>query len=121
MRTMTDSDIERLLFGTMEAEVIRQLLSGNDTQCFTTKTYADARDAWIAKLTGSTRESLGITNDPNWSYWHLEYARRQLAAFPTVEQVAPDVWTLKTLADQFHIHGCNCEGNYIPDSSRHLK
>ncbi len=94
MRTMTDSEIERLLCGTMEAEVIKQLLSGNDTQCFNTKQYADARDAWIAKLTGSTRESLGIAGD---LYWHLEYARRQLAAFPTVVQVSTDVWTLKTL------------------------
>jgi len=88
---------------TMESEVVHSLISGNDTQCFTTKQYETARDEWIAKIVGKTREQIGIPNAP------LEYARRQLAAFPTVVQVSPDVWTLKTLADQFHIQGCECE------------
>lgn len=61
---MTPQAVERLLYLTMEGEVIRSLLSGNDTQCFTTEQFEDAKDAWIAGVTGSTREQMGLGRPP---------------------------------------------------------
>ena len=82
-----DIDVEHLLYHTMEAEVIRSLLSGNDTQCFTTSQYEEARDAWIAKVAGATRQGLGLDKPPS------EFARKQLLASSLVREVSLDVWT----------------------------
>lgn len=79
---------------TMEYDVVNRLLAGNDTQCFTTEQYADARDAWIADMCGKTREQLLLPKAP------IEYARKQLDAFPLVAQVSQDVWTLKELVNR---------------------
>jgi hypothetical protein len=72
----------------MEGEVIRRLLSGNDTQCFSTAQYADAVDQYIAEQVGRTRESLGMGDVPT------EVRRMQLLSIGLVREVAPDVWTL---------------------------
>lgn len=79
---------------TMEAIVIRRLMSGNDAQCFTTEQYQDARDEWIADMCGKTRDQLLMPKSP------IEYARRQLAAFPLVVQVSTDVWTTKEMVTE---------------------
>lgn len=76
---------------TMEAEVIRSLLSGNDTQCFSTQQYAERRDAWIATncTGGATRADVGLPPcEP-------ESVRRQIIGSGFVVEVAPDVWMLK--------------------------
>ncbi len=89
MAIQTRRVVEEMLFKSMEGECIRLLLAGNDTQCFTTQQYVDARDQWIAKITGSTRAELGLDDPP------IEFARTQLRAITLVEEVRPDVWKLR--------------------------
>lgn len=81
-------DVESMLYRTMEGECIRCLMSGNDTQCFTTQQYYNMRDVVIARMVGATREECGCPAPP------LESARRQLAASGLVTEVSTDVWTL---------------------------
>lgn len=88
------ADVERLLYLTMEGDVIRSLMVGNDVQCFTTEQFDDARDAWIARQCGATRDELGIGKAP------LDCARNQLRSSGLVAEVKPDVWTLKSLIQQ---------------------
>ena len=83
---MNHADVERLLFRAMETSVIRSLLAGNDTMCFTTQQYVAARDRWIAEATGSTREQLGLDLPSN------EINRRQLSGSSLVKEVGPNVW-----------------------------
>lgn len=86
--------LDRFWAGTMEADLVRTLMSGNDAQCFTTARYEEARDKWIAQLCGGvTREALGIEPAP------IESARSQLRAFPLLVEVGPDLWTLRELAE----------------------
>lgn len=86
-------DVGRLLFLTMEGDVIRSLLAGNDTQCFTTQQYADAREAWCNKFIWGgkpgTRQQLNLPPPP------LETSRKQLLSIGLVEEVKPDIWALK--------------------------
>lgn len=84
--------IESLLYQTMEGDCVRSLIAGNDTQCFTTQQYVDARDRWIANFTGSTRQELGL--EPDGQYL-VKTARKQLLASQLVVEVRPEVWTLK--------------------------
>jgi len=86
---VTPQDVERMLFLSMEAEVIRSLMSGNDTQCFTTTQYEQARDNWIAKICGAISEQVELDVPPS------ELARKQLIASGLVEEVGTDVWTTK--------------------------
>lgn len=90
-------DVERLLFLSMEAEVISSLLSGNDTQCFNTEQYVNARDKWIANIcNGCSRESLGIDiQSENDRHWHFEAARKQLRASTLVVEIESDIWVKK--------------------------
>lgn len=90
---MTDEQLGQLIASTMEADVVRRLMAGNDAQCFTTEQYQTMRDEWIAEMCGSTRDSLGMPEAP------IEYARNQLRGFPPVVEVSPDVWTLRSLID----------------------
>lgn len=85
---MTNQDIEHMLFRTMEGEVIRSLLSGNDTQCFTTEQYGNARDNWIAGMVGKTRDELLVPSPPS------ELTRKQLRGSGLVVEVKPDIWVL---------------------------
>lgn len=82
-----------LLFLTMEVEVVRRLLAGNDARCFTTAQYGDAVDDWIAERVGATRGTLGVPAPP------IETRRAQLVASTLVVEVAPDVWALKGEVD----------------------
>ena len=93
-KPITNAEVERLLYLTMEGEVIKSLMGGNDAQCFTTEQFADARDEWCAKMTGSTREELGIEKAP------LDCSRGQLRSCALVTEVQQDVWTLKAFANQ---------------------
>lgn len=75
---------------TMEYEVILSLLSGNDTQCFTTKQFIDARDKWLDKVVGAgTRELIGPVDNQQ-----LAMARDQLLALPPqlITEVSPNTW-----------------------------
>jgi hypothetical protein len=95
MRTMTDEQIETILFRTMEGEVVSRLMSGNDAQCFTTAQYVEARDKWIEEVSGATRpENLSD------SAHLLHTARSQLKAIGLVVQVDTDVWTLRSLVEK---------------------
>lgn len=80
-------DFENAMRGTMEHNVITSLLSGNDTLCFTTQQYCDMRDKWIAKVTGATREELGLDQPP------IEITRNQIIESRLVREVSPNVWT----------------------------
>jgi hypothetical protein len=92
-KPMTDEQI--LLFRTMEGEVVKRLLSGNDAQCFTTAQYVEAREKWVAEVIGVAmrREEL-----PDPAYL-LHCARNQLKAFGLVVQVKTDVWALRSLVE----------------------
>ena len=89
---MTDDikDIEKLLFSTIEGEAIKLLLSGNDTQCFTTDQYDDAMETVCSRLAGANSKSLGMGRVP------LDIRRRQLTACLLVDEVTADVWCLAT-------------------------
>jgi hypothetical protein len=76
---------------TMEYDVVRSLMSGNDTMCFSTRQYVEQRDVWIKEMIGDSREELGLGPIDEYD---LETARRQLLAIPQlVREVEPDVWT----------------------------
>jgi len=90
---MTNCEAEKLLALTVEGDAIRRLLSGNDSQCFTTEQYGEAIDAAIAVFAGATREELGLAKPA------AEVRRRQLLAFSPITEVSPDVWTLKSLVN----------------------
>lgn len=90
MVTGLDSIFEELLgraARTMEGECIRSLLSGNDTQCFTTEQFEAAKERWLTQHIGRTREELGVYTPPR------SVARKQLLAIGLVVEVKPDVWT----------------------------
>ncbi len=89
----SDLRIARMLWESFHREILRRLMSGNDAQCFTTRQYEDARDEWIAKLCGATRQSLGLDRPPR------EVAKSQLRASTLVVEVSHDVWTTKALAE----------------------
>lgn len=86
-------DIEKLLVQTMEGDVITSLLAGNDTCCFTTKQYLVARDNWIKKITGVTREELGLGP---FTPYDFKIARAQLLSIGLVDELKPGLWTMKT-------------------------
>lgn len=85
----TIAETEALLLQTMEGEVIRSLLSGNDTQCFTTLQYVRARDKWIERFVGCSRAECGIDETEDEL---IPGARKQLKAIGLVVEVRPDVW-----------------------------
>jgi hypothetical protein len=84
---------EQELLMTFEGEVIRRLLSGNDTCCFTTQQYADMAEKVCEEWIGATRQSLGVPLPS------LHVRRRQLEAITNCIEVQPDVWTLEGFLD----------------------
>lgn len=77
------------MIGTMEHDVISRLMSGNDTQCFTTEQYETYRDEWITAVAGATREELGLKRSS------LESVRNQLIQSEMVVEVGDNLWTSK--------------------------
>lgn len=66
----------------MRAEIIHRLMSGNDTQVFSTQQYRDRYS-----VTSSLR-LLGRIK-----FIDMACARMHLETFPGVTEVTPDVWT----------------------------
>ena len=81
-------DLDKYLRYSMEAEVIKSLLAGNDTYCFSTQQYEEARENWIARQVGCTRQELDI--DPP----SQTMTRTQLIVTEMVDEVSDDVWVL---------------------------
>jgi hypothetical protein len=79
--TMTSKDIDdicRTLHVQKRRKVIKSLLAGNDTQCFTTMQYAERMF-----------DKIPWRDDPYWQ----QQARRQLLEEKLVE-VSSDVWRM---------------------------
>jgi hypothetical protein len=88
---MQVDDFGKRLALTMEADVVRSLLAGNDTMCFTTRQYMAGRDQWIERHTGITRDELGLGEVDEQE---IRMARKQLQMFGLVKQVDLDTWTI---------------------------
>lgn len=74
----------KFIYNTMECECIRSLLQFADT--FTTADYEDRRDAWIADVSGFTREDVGMARS-SWAS-----IRHQIQSVGVVVEVDRDVW-----------------------------
>jgi hypothetical protein len=94
--TGSEVDIVTMLKKTMEGDVVRSLLAGNDTMCFTTKQYHSTRDKWIEKHTGITRQQLGLGEVDEYE---LKLTRKQIRMSGLAKEVGPDVWTLSDAAE----------------------
>lgn len=79
---MTDEELLRLIAMALTDEIVRELLAGNDTCCFTTQQYEQAR---IDKYQKKYKIDV-------WDYAPEGWARRHLEMLRSLREVKPDVW-----------------------------
>lgn len=82
---MTDAELRHLIATALTGEIVRGLLAGNDTCCFTTQQYGEARvKTCLEKYKLNVRDYA----PPGWE-------RRHLLLLNWIKEVKPDVWTHK--------------------------
>ena len=75
------------LFRGATAEIVHKLLTGNDTQCFTSDQY---RDEWL-KLTRLSVKAVGIKRvEELWATYNI--AAGHLKKVKGISEVSPGVW-----------------------------
>lgn len=85
----TNEEFWRAFFRPYRADSVNALLTGNDTQCFTTEQY---RRTYIERNPVSARQA-ELLRIPFDQLFGIEQARKHLLSMPDlVREVRPDVW-----------------------------